>query len=309
MFVKRFKEEGRLQYGKEMGKTAASDSMKCSDTSRSNGRQADTVDLVMKLLFDHIAPPLLEARNLSKLIAYVWKWVYVPNLEGNVQWVKEALAHFFSIDDARVVLSDKMVGGGRVHSVVKMFKKYGTQSAIRTLKNLEIKRWGFSIEVNKYVRKDNTMPRCADSERWAVYEIGGYLDDRTRNMMRRNGGDQFLVRHYRNVGITEGEVFKSNLHNAVQLAFNRGCDQEEVAEQLREVIATAWRKEKSSVLTIHRNQMKIPTRFQSQQWERQILIGTQFQPRWWARFQSRRWERQIITGTQFQPRRWEMGVC
>ena len=56
--------------------------------------------------------PLLEARNLSKLIAYVWKWVYVPNLEGNVQWVKEALAHFFSIDDARVVLSDKMVGGG-----------------------------------------------------------------------------------------------------------------------------------------------------------------------------------------------------
>ena len=48
----------------------------------------------------------------------------------------------------------------------------------------------------------------------------------------------FLVRHYRNVGITEGEVSKSNLHNAVQMAFNRGCDQEEVAEQLREVIAT-----------------------------------------------------------------------
>ena len=237
MFVKRFKEEGRLQYGKEMGKMAASESMKCSDI-RSNGRQADTVDLVMKLLFDHIAPPLLVAKNLSKLIAYVWKWVYVPNLEGNVQWVKEALSHFFSIDDSRVVLSDKMVGGGRVHSVVKMFKKYGTQSAIRTLKNLEIKRWGFSIEVNKYVRKDNTMPRCADSERWAVYEIGGYLDDRTRNMMRRNGGGQFLVRHYRNVDITEGEVFKSNLHNAVQMAFNRGCDQEEVAEQLREVIAT-----------------------------------------------------------------------
>ena len=91
---------------------AASDSMKCGDTSKSNGRQADTVDLVMKLLFDHIAPPLLVARNLSKLIAYVWKWVYVPNLEGNVQWVKEALSHFFSIDDSRVVLADKMVGGG-----------------------------------------------------------------------------------------------------------------------------------------------------------------------------------------------------
>ena len=130
MFVKRFKEEGRLRYGKEMGNMDAADSMKCSDT-RTNGPQADTVDLAMKLLFDNIAPPLLEERNLSKLIAYVWKWVYFPNLEGNIQWVKEALADFFSIDCARVVLSDKMVGGVRVHSVVKIFKKYGTQSAIR----------------------------------------------------------------------------------------------------------------------------------------------------------------------------------
>ena len=75
-FVKRFKEEGRLQYGKEMGKMVASESMKCSNIG-SNGRQTDTVDLVMKLLFDHIAPPLLVAKNLSKLIAYVWKWISI----------------------------------------------------------------------------------------------------------------------------------------------------------------------------------------------------------------------------------------
>ena len=102
-----------------------------SSDTRTIGRQADTVEL----LFDKIAPPLLEEGN----------WVYVPNLEGNIQWVKEALvlANFFSIDDARVVLSDKMVGGVRVHSVVKMFKKYGTQSAICTLKIL--KRGGGSL--------------------------------------------------------------------------------------------------------------------------------------------------------------------
>ena len=163
MFVKRFKEEGRFRYGMEMGKMIARDSMQYSDT-RTAGRRADTVDLAMKLLFNEIAPPLLEEGNLAKLISYVWKWVYVPNLEGNIQWVKEGLADFFGIGGVRVVLSDQTMGGMRVHAVVKMFKKYGTQSAIRTLKNFEIKRWGFTIEVGKYVRKDGTMPPCAESE-------------------------------------------------------------------------------------------------------------------------------------------------
>ena len=68
------------------------------------GRPTNTADLAMKLLFNKIAPPLLEEGHIGKLISYVWKWVYVPNLEGDIQWVKEALADFFSIYDARVVL-------------------------------------------------------------------------------------------------------------------------------------------------------------------------------------------------------------
>ena len=235
MFITRFKEEGRLCYGVEMGSMAALDKVKYSDTT-TEGRHADTVDLTMKLLFNEIAPPLLAEGNLGKLISYVWKWVYVPNLEGNNQWVKDGVRDFFKIDGARVVLSDHTMAGKRVHSVVKMFKKYGTQSAIRTLKNLEIKRWGLTIEVSRYVRKDRTMPPCAESERWSIHNIAGYLDDRTRNMMRRNGACEFLVKHYRKSDFSEGQMFMSDLNNTVQRALNCGCDEKEVSKQLREMV-------------------------------------------------------------------------
>ena len=118
--------------------------------------------------------------------------MHVPNLECNNRLVKEGLCEFFKLHDARVVLSDDIPKGKRVHSVVKQFKKYATQSALRTLKNHQKKEWGFAIEVNRYQNKDGFMPPCEEGESWSIHNIEGYLEKKVRNMMRRNRGVQLL---------------------------------------------------------------------------------------------------------------------
>ena len=234
MFVEKFKEEGRYHYGVEIGRMALKDKY-IYEGENEKGRRADTTELAMKVLFNTVSPDLLAKGHIGKLISFVWKWLYVPNLEGNNQWVKDSLAEFFKIHDARVVLSHHTKSGKRVHSVVKMFKKYGTQSAIRTFKNHQLRNWGFTIEVNKYKHKDGTMPPCAEGERWSVHNIEAYLDKKTRNMMRRNGGFDFCVRHSRGE-VNHGRMFSSDLQDTVQKALNYGCDKQEVLTNLREMI-------------------------------------------------------------------------
>ena len=236
MFVDRFKEEGRYHYGVEIGRMALKDGYKY-EGKKEDGRNADTTELAQKVLFNSVAPDLLVKEHIGKLISYVWKWLYVPNLEGNNQWVKDSLAHFFKIHGARVVLSDHKKDGKRVHSVVKMFKKYGTQSAIRTFKNHQQRKWGFTIKVNKYKRKDGTMPQCAEGEHWTVHNIEGYLDKKTKNLMRRNGGYDFCVRHCGGE-LNYGIMFSSDLQDTVQKALNYGCEKQEVLKKLHDMVET-----------------------------------------------------------------------
>ena len=134
----------------------------CRCDSDKGRRTAETPELATRLLFKHIVPSLLAKNKIGKLISYIWKWMHVPNLECNTRWVKEGLCKFFEIHDARVVLSDHMTDGKRVHNVVKQFKKYATQSAVRTFKNHQKKEWGFTIEVNRYQNKDGSMPPCKE---------------------------------------------------------------------------------------------------------------------------------------------------
>ena len=234
MFVERFKEEGRYHYGLEIGRMALNDGYRY-EGEKENGRSADTTELAMKLIFNTVSPDLITKGLIGSLIALVWKWLYVPNLEGNNQWVKDSLAKFFEIQDARVVLSDHTKSGKRVHSVVKMFKKYGTQSAIRTFKSHQLRKWGFTIEVNKYMQKDGTMPPCEEWERWSVHNIEAYLDKRTRNMMRRNGGFDFCVKHS-NGDVNHGMMFSGDLQDTVQKALNYGCDKRKIMSNLRDMI-------------------------------------------------------------------------
>ena len=111
-----------------------------------------------------MAPELFATDNIAKLVALSYKWFHVPNLEGNNQWVKNGLGAYFAQKGALIKLSDVMTEGKRTHSIIRMFKKYGTQSAIRTFKNKQVKEWGFAIEVNKYKEKDEILPLCREEE-------------------------------------------------------------------------------------------------------------------------------------------------
>ena len=106
MFVDSFREEGKYQYGLEIVRTAINNGIKCG--GKTGGRNVETPNLAMKVLFGTMAPKLLENDSIGQLIAYVYKWMHVPNLEGNNQWVKNALAAFFHLKNAKVALSDKM---------------------------------------------------------------------------------------------------------------------------------------------------------------------------------------------------------
>ena len=135
---------------------------------------------------------------------------------------------------ALVKLSDVMTKGKRTHLIIRMFKKYGTQSAIRTFKNNQVKEWGFTIEVNKYKEQDGKLPLCREGESWTAHNIEGYLDETTKNMMCRNGSYEFLVRH-NNAPCGVGSVFTSDVWETVQRALSRGCPQYEVVNRLETV--------------------------------------------------------------------------
>ena len=174
LFGGTFKESGRYHYGMEMGRMVLADGYRCF--GKNDGRSADTTDITQHVLFNEVAPALLNQGSIGKLISYVWKWLHVPTLETNNKWVKDSLIAFFKVQDCRVVLSERMTDGMRVHSIVKLFKKYGTQSAIRGFKNRQQKEWGFTIEINKHRDKDGALPRCVEGESWSSHNIEGHLE-------------------------------------------------------------------------------------------------------------------------------------
>ena len=230
IFVDSFAEEGKYHYGLEIGRMSLKDGHKCEVLK--DGRKSETPDLAQEVIFNQVAPDLLGKGHIGELIAIVWKWMHVPNLEGNNQWVKDSLKVFFKLHDARVVLSNKKCGGQRVHSIAYLFKKYGTQSAVRTFKNNQRKQFGFTIEVNKFKKNDGSYPPCEEGETWSSHNIEGYLDKGVKNLMRRNGGLVFLVRHH-DQDWDHVKLFKSDLFNAVQKAINYGCEKKEVVNELK----------------------------------------------------------------------------
>ena len=111
-------------------------------------------------------------------------------LECNNLWVKDSLCKFFELHDSCVVLSDHTKDGRRVHSVVKQFKKYGTQSAIRTFKNHQKKEWGFTIGINKY---QNKMDPCHHARK---ENLGPFTEKEGKKHDETKWGFNFLVRHH-----------------------------------------------------------------------------------------------------------------
>ena len=103
-FGDRFNEEGKYQHGLELGQRANKDGLEIGGR---DGRKADTINLVMKKLFNTIAPDLLDKDQIGVLVSKVWKWFHVPLLESNNDWVKEGIAAFFKIQGAKVALSDE----------------------------------------------------------------------------------------------------------------------------------------------------------------------------------------------------------
>ena len=127
-----------------------------------------------------------------------------------------------------------MTEGKHTHLIIRMFTKYGTQSAIRTFKNDQVKEWGFAIEVNKYKEKDGTLPPYQEEESLTAHNVESYLDETTKNMMCRNGSFESLVRH-NNAPCGVGSVFTSDVRQAVRRALSHGCPQYEVVNRLETV--------------------------------------------------------------------------
>ena len=158
LFVVDFKELAKYYYGLEVGQMANQDNWRCG--GRGVGRIADTVNLAMKLLFERVTPELLSRDEIAQLIAYAFKWFYYPNLEGNNKWNKSGVQCYLESKGARVTLSETMTDGNRSHSIIRLFKKYGTQSALKSFKRDQGKHWGFVIEIGMYRQKDDSMPAC-----------------------------------------------------------------------------------------------------------------------------------------------------
>ena len=143
-----FKEESKVYYGKEIGVMFAMD--EASSEGFEEGRAAETPELALNALFNIVIPQCLENDDMNRVVAFIWKWFYVPTLETNNQWVKDGLDEIFRRRKAKVVLDDVKSKGTRVHSIIRNFKKYGTQSTLRTLKLRMERTFGWVLEVTKH---------------------------------------------------------------------------------------------------------------------------------------------------------------
>ena len=188
-----FKEESKFYYGKEIGLMATLD--EASSEGFEEGRPAETPELALNALFKIVTPHCLENDDMNRAVAFIWKWFYVPSLETNNQWVKDGLDEIFRRRKAKVVLDDVKSKGTRVHSIIRHFKKYGTQSTLRTLKLRMERTFGWVLEVTKHRDKEGELPECKEGWIYTRHDIGPHLTGSLKSMMRRNGGMEFLVRH------------------------------------------------------------------------------------------------------------------
>ena len=225
----KFKDTGKLMYGYEIGRMAAAEGYMCK--GKAKGPEASTINLVFDLLFNHVAPPLLAQNQITKLIALAYKIMYVPCLEGNNQWLKNGLQDYLKGRGANVVLSEQVTGNTRLHSLLKYFKKYATQSAHQMFRRKQKKEWKFVLEHTMYRSRDGSLPECKEKEQWTDHDISGYLEESTKSMMTRNGGYRMLVRHFDSV-VSVASVLAGDIHCAMQRALASGCTPSQICEQL-----------------------------------------------------------------------------
>ena len=229
IFHTTFKEYGKYHYGLEIGRMAENDGY--TFRTKKGSKPADTPDQAMNLLFNEVAPKLIAEDRIAEVVALAWKWINVPCLENNDTWVKRSLEEYFLMHRAKVALSDVRHENKRQHSIAKFFKKYGTQSAVRTFKNKQQEKFGFVIEIGKCKKKNGDYPPLEGGKYWTEHDIQGFISDRIKTLMCRQGGYVFLAKHHDN-RFSRGKILSSNLHSAVKKAMSEGCEKSEVIQRL-----------------------------------------------------------------------------
>ena len=229
VFGSTFHETGKYCYGMEMGRLAGIEGHELEGVGVAPA--VSSIENVQDMLFERVAPKLFAEDNIDRVVATSWMTVYVPCLENNIQWLKDGFNDYAKTIGAKVELSEVMEAGKRVHSIIKLFKKYATQSGIRMFKNRQLKQWKFTIEVTKSRNRDGSLPNCDEGESWSLHQIEAYLDDTTKRMMCRNGRFEFLVKHVQSAD-RAGSVFTSNVREAAHRALQNGCGKEELEQRL-----------------------------------------------------------------------------
>jgi hypothetical protein len=229
VFGSTFHETGKYCYRMEMGRLAGIEGHKLEGVGVAPA--VCSIENIQDMLFERVAPKFFAEDNIDRVVATSWMTVYVPCLENNVQWLKDGFHDYAKTIGAKVVLSEVMEAGKRVHSIIKLFKKYATQSGIRMFKNRQLREWKFTIEVTKFRNRDGSFPNCDEGESWSLHHIEAYLDDTTKRMMCRNGRFDFLVKHAQSAD-RAGRVFTSNVREAAHRALQNGCGKEELEQRL-----------------------------------------------------------------------------
>ena len=228
-FGTKFTEASKYCYGLECGKMAAESGITLK--GKGGGKIVSTTENVINTLFEEVAPPLLRTDNVGQLVAHCYTCMHGPCVENNNQWAKMGVAGVFQSSGAKVELTDTMTGGRRVHSVVKLFKKYGTQSPLRMFKTRQEKTWHWTLEVNKTKRKDGGWPACKEGEVWSCHNIESFLSENIKRLMHRTGGYEFLIKHDHSADVA-GQVFTSNAREAVNRAVRHGCSKSELSRRI-----------------------------------------------------------------------------
>ena len=202
------------------------------------------------LLFDSVSPRLIEAGRLDELVAVAFSIFYAPCLEGNSSWLKDGCRSYFKMLDVKAVLSEKNAGSNRnctrVHSVIKQFKKFGTQSAHALFKRKQLSCWDFVIEQTLHYDKDgnvsdkkrlNKWEKNCSFSRFSTHDVGPYLDQRLKAMMSRSGGFKFIVRHTQDSQGNPQMILKNDIGNAIRRAREAGCSTEELVNAMETMVA------------------------------------------------------------------------
>jgi hypothetical protein len=159
-----------------------------------NHQVPKTAKHVQNILFSNKILGWLKDGRSHMVMSYLVSWFYCFTFQhGMDYWVESAIMNYFKMNDMRVILGDPTANKTRQHCMIRLAKKFATNSFLTSLRVSCLKLWGRTLEIGVRVGQDEKPPD--DSGTYELADLSVYLSPDIMKIIHRNGGAKFWIKH------------------------------------------------------------------------------------------------------------------